>query len=155
LHTSLKQDPKQGWVVWIALVVALALAGLVYLIWFMPQSSNSPSAQNLPLMHAVNECDGITEKAALALPPPVVEFQKLEYAGRKARVFRLCMHDRGYQENAAWTKYAMPLAQQQSSASQISADEAIENLRRSDMMRLEPAPEVPEYWALISKPSLQ
>ena len=135
--------------------MGLAVSGLIYLIWFMPQSSNSPNAQNLSLRHAVNECEGITEKAALALPPPVVEFQKLEYAGRKARVFRLCMHDRGYQENAAWTKYAMPLAQQQSSASQVSVDEAIENLRRVDMMRLESAPKVPEYWALISKPTSQ
>jgi len=155
LHIVLKDDSKQGLVVWIILLVALAVSSLAYLIWFMPQSNNNPNQQNLPLRHAVNECDGITEKAALALPPPVVEFQKLEYAGRKARVFRLCMHDRGYQENPAWTKYAMPLAQQQSSSAQISADEAIENLRRSDMMRLEPAPEVPEYWALISKPSLQ
>jgi len=106
-------------------------------------------------MQAVNACDEITEKAALALPPPLVEFQKLEYAGRKARVFRLCMHDRGYQESAAWKKYAMPLAQQQSSSSQISVDESIENLRRADMVRLEPVPKVPEYWALISKPSSQ
>jgi len=141
--------------VWAILAVILVVSGLAYLIWLMPQSSQSPIQQDLPLIQAVNACDEITEKAALALPPPVVEFQKLEYAGRKARVFRLCMHDRGYQENVAWTKYAMPLAQQQSSASKISVDEAIENLRRADMMRLESAPKVPEYWALISKPTLQ
>ncbi|HSH72645.1 MAG TPA: hypothetical protein VK974_06280 [Methylophilaceae bacterium] len=147
MHTG----SKQGLVVWIVLLVGLAVSGLAYLIWFMPQSNHNPNEQNFPLRQTVNECDGITEKAALALPPAVVEFQKLEYAGRKARVFKLCMHDRGYQENAAWTQYATPLAQQHSSNGQISVDEAIENLRRADMVHLESTPKVPEYWVLISK----
>lgn len=151
----MQTSTKQGWLVWGLLAVALAMLGLVYLIWFMPQTEGNVSNQNSPLRLAINECDGITEKAALALPPPVVEFQKLEYAGRKARVFRLCMHDRGYEENAVWTSYATPLAEQQSSSGHVSKDEAIENLRRADMVRLEPAPKVPEYWALISKPSPQ
>jgi len=136
------------------MAAVLVTVGLAYLLWFMFQDSTPPMPLNTPLTQAVNACDEITEKAALALPPPVVEFQKLEYAGRKARVFRLCMHDRGYQENAVWVRYATPLAKQRASSQQISTDEAIESLRRADMLRLAPAANAPEYWQLIVKPSL-
>lgn len=150
MQTRLKKQACQarGW-----LSLALAILGLVDLIGCTPTPEDNPSNSNSPLKLAINACDGITEKAALGLPPPVVEFQKLEYAGRKARVFRLCMHDRGYVENPVWTSYARPLAEQHAQSGQISKDEAIENLRRVDMMRLMPASNVPEYWAPISKPS--
>lgn len=137
------------------ILILLGLTALVaaYVYWLKPQSSSispvsgSPSEQDLALSHALNECDGITEKAALALPPAIVEFQRLEHAGRKARVLRLCMHDRGYQESQRWTEYAQPLAGQVANVSQISVDEAMENLSRVAMVRAQPEADAPSYWA--------
>lgn len=100
------------------------------------------------LSGVLNACEAITEKAALALPPAVVEFQRLEQAGRKAHVFRLCMRDRGYQESPRWTEYAQPLAQRVAHQSQISVDEAMENLRRADMQRIEADAAAPAYWSM-------
>ncbi len=137
------------------MLILLGLTALVatYLYWLKPQSSSispvsgSPSEQDLALSHALNECDGITEKAALALPPATLEFQRLEHAGRKVRVFRLCMGDHGYRENPRWTEYAQPLAGQVANASQISVDESMENLSRAAMVRAQPKADAPSYWA--------
>ena len=135
----------KSWVIVILVVLAALFAA--YVDWLKPNTIPSRDIeQDSALSHALNECDGITEKAALALPPATLEFQKLEHAGRKARVFRLCMGDRGYQDNPKWEAYAQPLAVHEADKKQVSVDEAMENLRRADMVRVKPNANAPGYW---------
>ena len=138
----------KSWVIVILVVLAALFA--TYGDWLKPDTISSRDIeQDSALSHALNECDGITEKAALALPPATLEFQKLEHAGRKARVFRLCMGDRGYQENSRWEAYAQPLAVHEADKNKVSVDEAMENLRRADMVRVKPNANVPDYWTKL------
>lgn len=81
----------------------------------------------------------------------IVDFQKLEIAGRRVRVLRNCMQDMGYQEDPQWTKYATPLAEQQAKSQQTSIDEALEHLRRDHMARIRPQASTPIYWKKIQK----
>ena len=137
----------KSWVIVILVMLPALFAAYIY--WLKPSTISSPDIEHdSALSHALNECDGITEKAALALPPATLEFQKLEHTGRKARVFKLCMNDRGYRENPRWAEYAQPIAQQVANDSQISVDEAMENLRRLDMVRLKPSSDAPAYWEI-------
>jgi len=138
----------KSWVIVILVVLPALFAAYIY--WLKPNSiSTSHIEQDSALPHVLNECDGITEKAALALPPATLEFQRLEHAGRKARVFRLCMGDRGYQENQRWEVYAQPLAVHEANKNQVSVDEAMENLRRADMVRIKPDANAPDYWTKL------
>lgn len=93
------------------------------------------------------DCEDITEKAAAHLKA-VVEFQKLEIAGRKAHVFKQCMHDRGYIENPEWLTDSKKNARSTAQKSQISIDEAIENLRRLHMQQSEWEAGRPHYWVV-------
>ena len=113
--------------------------------WFFNNTETAPPAQNSELAHVLNECDVITEKAAADLVA-IVEFQKLEIAGRKANVFKTCMKDRAYHENPAWTKYATPLATQKAKNENTSVDEAFENLRRVNMVVAQPSQDKPWFW---------
>lgn len=148
---------RKKWLIVLLLALLLLLAGYRYWLSQSGFSSNdshaSASHQDAGLSQALSACEGITEKAALALPPATLEFQRLEHAGRKARVFRLCMRDRGYQENPRWTAYAQPLAQKMATGrntDQTSVDEAMENLSRAAMVRIAPEPAAPAYW--VNKP---
>jgi formate dehydrogenase maturation protein FdhE len=91
------------------------------------------------------DCDDITERAAANLVA-VVEFQKLEIIGRKARVFKQCMQDHHYVENAEWLKYTTPVAKKVAEQTNISIDEAIENLRRANMVIAKGDHDRPAYW---------
>jgi len=147
LQTGMTARMK-SWV--IVILVLLSALFAAYSGWLTPNAISSREIeQDSALSHALNECDGITEKAALALPPATLEFQKLEHAGRKARVFRLCMGDRGYQENPRWEAYAQPLAVHEADKNQVSVDEAMENLRRADMARVKPNANAPGYWTKL------
>ncbi len=97
------------------------------------------------LQSTINQCDDITERAAAHLVA-VVEFQRLEIIGRKARVFKLCMQDRGYQENTAWLQYSQAVAASVSKSQHISVNEALENLRRMDMKVPTGAEKRPTFW---------
>lgn len=96
-----------------------------------------------------DECVGISEKAVIGMTP-VVEFQKLELLSRKANVLKNCMADRGFREDPAWRKYAEPLAKAIASEQKISFDEAIETMRKADMLLFKKQPQRPLYW-LASK----
>jgi len=135
----------------VAVLVALLIGGGLWLFDNLEADTTATSQQNAELAHAVNECDAITEKAAANLVA-IVEFQKLEIAGRKANVFKTCMKDHGYKENPAWTKYAAPIAAQTAKSSNISVDEAFENLRRAKMMLATSKQNEPLFWAL-AKPN--
>ena len=110
-------------------------------------------AQNSALIKAGDECIVISEQATAHMVPKV-EFQKLELAGRKANVVVRCMQDRNFIQNPAWLKYAQPLATQNAAAQNISQDEALENLKRADMLVLKPVSGRPTYWLQI-KPKNQ
>lgn len=109
------------------------------------QENTTLDQTNKPLETAILDCEDITEKAAKHLVA-VVEFQKLEIAGRKAHVFKQCMHDRGYMENPEWLVFSQPVANNTAKASQVSVDEAIENLRRQHMMQVNGEAKRPSYW---------
>ena len=86
------------------------------------------------LLNAGEKCAGIAENSVSKIVA-VVEFQKLEIIGRKARVMRNCMADSGYVESSAWVRYATPIAQKTVTAEKISFNEALENLKRVAMYR--------------------
>jgi len=119
-------------------------------LWLLNDSETDTAQkpQNTALAAAVNECDAITEKAAMNLVA-IVEFQKLEIAGRKANVFKTCMKDRDYIENPAWTKYAEPIAAQKAESENTSKDEAFENLRRTSMVVSQASKDEPLFWIKI------
>lgn len=132
------------------LVYIVGLCGilLIALTWYwnlFGGGESVASALDAQLVSALNECDAITEKSAANLVA-LVEFQKLEILGRKARVFRTCMADHGYIENTAWTKYAAPIAQRQAQKNHISIDESFENLRRAQMVLQTVKPNQPVFW---------
>jgi hypothetical protein len=107
-------------------------------------------SQKTALQENINACDLITEKAAANLVA-IVEEQKLEIVGRKAHVFKLCMGDRGYQENPDWTKFSAPIADKVSKETNVSVDEAFENLRRENMMQITPKKGTPLFWRKSGK----
>lgn len=109
---------------------------------------------NTPQMNALakagDECVAIAEKATAHLIPKL-EFQRLELAGRKANVVVRCMADHGFYQNPAWLRYAEPIATGMASEQHISADEATENLKRTDMLVFETRPGKPVYWQYSKK----
>jgi hypothetical protein len=133
------------------ILIALALLFLL-VMWLINMDiltfSKTADAKTSQLEKDGIECVNIAENA-VANMVAVVEFQKLEIIGRKARVMRLCMDDHGYQQNPAWTDYAKPIAEKTAKDTQVSFDEAYENLRRNEMVIFKPANNQPSYW--ISK----
>lgn len=131
----------------IGLVLTLAFLTWFFLINNQNQSSTKQEVTQLERMG--DECVGISEKAVIGMTP-VVEFQKLELLSRKANVLKNCMADRGFREDPAWRKYAEPLAKTIASEQKISFDEAIETMRKADMLLFKKQPQRPLYW-LASK----
>jgi hypothetical protein len=131
------------------LVPVLALVGLMIYADKMAPEDQKPY-QLSELAKAGNECELISEKAAIKLPEGL-EFQRLEKAGRQARVLDNCMRDRGYKENPSWALFAKLQAEEEAKASKVSVDEAYENLRRKYMLIYQPEKAEPTYWVLIKK----
>lgn len=128
--------------------IFLTVLLITFTIWFFYDADEKvmePSPEEDVLTAAVIACDGVTERAAAHLVA-VVEFQKLEIAGRKARVFKLCMQDHGYIENTDWLKYSTPVAEKVAKETNISMDEALENLRRANMVVATIDQGRPSYW---------
>ena len=115
--------------------------------WF---SADQPKAEPSAMSLALNSCSGIADKSVANLTA-VVEYQKLEIAGRLARVLQNCMNDQGFTENPAWVKATQPLAQAAANTQNISLDEAQENLKRHDMEAFYPSQDAPLYW--LAKPA--
>ncbi len=114
-------------------------------------SFSSPQKKDSALIRAGEECVAISEQATAHLIPKV-EFQKLEFAARKANVLARCMADKNYRQNPAWSAYAQKQAVQDAVAQHISVDEALETLKRHDMLQFHPGKEKPIYW-LSAKPA--
>jgi len=130
--------------------VAMPLVIVSLCLWaiyvrFAQQTTEPEVTENLALASAVNSCDGITERAAKDLVA-VVEFQKLEIAGRKARVFKMCMRDHGFVVNPEWVTYSTPSAKKLAQETSVSTDAAIEQLSRTDMMLAAGEGSRPSYW---------
>ena len=130
--------------IWLGLLI---LSALLYWAndtfgWLTPEKSiEKPS----PLIMALNTCEGIADKS-VANMLAVVDFQKLEIAGRRIRVLQNCMNDQGFVENAAWVAFAQPIAQQNADANHVSVDEAYEQLRRTQMAVFNSQNGEPLYW---------
>ena len=129
----------------IAIVAFVAM--LAFWVAYQNDFSMSPSAAEkyTDLMKMGDRCVGISENAAAALVA-VVEFQKLEIAGRKSRVLLNCMNDNGYFENPAWLSYATPIAKETANKTGVSFNEAIENMRRASMLVFEAKRNEPIFW---------
>lgn len=117
---------------------------------FATMSLQQHEVPNSALIKAGTDCVAISEQATAHMMPKV-EFQRLELAGRKANVVVRCMNDRNFVQNPAWLKHAQPLAVKNAAEQNISQDEALENLKRHDMLVFTPVKEHPSYW-LQSKP---
>lgn len=131
------------------LVPILALGGLMLYADNMAPDDQKPY-QLSELAKVGNECEIISEKAAMKLPEGL-EFQRLEKAGRKARVLETCMVDRGYQENQDWVLFAKLQAEQEAKSGKLSVDEAYESLRRQYMLIYQAEKSEPIYWVLAKK----
>jgi len=138
------------------LLIAALILSAVWALNFFKEDIFSVSAvprqQQGMLAKAGDECLQIAEKATAHMIP-TLEFQRLELAGRKSNVIRRCMEDRSYSQSPAWLKYAEPISRQLASQQHISEDEALENLRRADMLVFEPLQNKPLFWQHVAKPA--
>lgn len=127
-------------------VLLILLIGLLAFFGaYTQQKKVTPVQIDTVLQTAIEQCGDITERAAADLVA-IVEFQRLEIIGRKARVFKMCMQDHGYIENPVWLNYSQSIAKQQAEKNDISVNEALENLRRANMMLPIGEGDRPIYW---------
>ena len=126
----------------IPLLIGLPLLGY---LWTLYQTDGSELKAKTALQKAGDECASIAENA-VANMNAVVAFQMLEKEGRKINVMRRCMADHGYTENPKWLAYGAPIAKANALRQGVSEDEAIENLRRANMMVFAVSEQQPIYW---------
>ena len=130
--------------------ILLILLLLIFTAWYFAiylKEEVVIAEEDPALTMVINECESITERSAAHLVA-VVEFQKLEIAGRKARVFKMCMKDHDYMENRHWSAYSIPVAELVANETKISVNEALENLRRANMMVAKGEQDRPPYWVM-------
>jgi hypothetical protein len=130
------------------LVLALVLIGAVSIYWYC-LSPSRPVVQDQQMMQAMNECDGIADKAVINLQE-FLEFQKIEKLARKSRVMQLCMSDRGYRVNPAWLNSHQAEAHALALRENISDDAAVEELKRQHMYPSS-VQETPFFWTAMRK----
>jgi len=133
----------------ILLMVVLVVV-LAFLAAYTQQKKVAPPQTDTVLQTAIQQCGDITERAAAHLVA-IVEFQRLEIIGRKARVFKICMQDHGYIENPAWLNDSQSIVKQIAQKNHISIDEALENLRRANMAVPIGEGDRPNYWLINAK----
>lgn len=138
-------------------VVVLVLVVVGWAIFYYKDALLSSTAINTDpqismLTRAGDECVAISEKATAHIIP-TLEFQRMELIGRKANVMMRCMADRHFYQNPAWLKYAEPIAKKNAKVQHISDNEALENLKRSDMLFFEPVQSKPIYWKYVKSPA--
>ena len=123
----------------------LLLVPLIAYLMHAYQTEDKQPKVNATLQKAADECAGIADNA-VAHMQAVVAFQVLEKEGRKINVMRRCMADHAYIENPKWLAYGAPIAKANALKQGISEDEAIENLRRANMMVFAVSEQQPIYW---------
>lgn len=138
----------------IHLVIAVLITLILLVLWLINMDlltfNKASSTQESLLEKDGMECVSIAEKS-VANMVAVVEFQKLEIIGRKARVMRNCMQDHGYQQNPAWTTFATPIAEKTAQETNVSFDEAFETLRRQHMVIFKASNNQPLFWQSNTK----
>lgn len=133
--------------------IVIALVFILFGAWFANDQdlfvpNTQVSVTDEALLRAGDKCANIATNAVSKLPV-IVEFQRLEIAGRKARVMRQCMEDNGYQENQRWVEANMAEALKAMKTNSISEYEALENRKRIAMYAFLPIEGAPLYWAKI------
>lgn len=132
------------------LFLVLALGGLYGFNLFYDDTTKASALSDL---EAVGEkCMSIRDRAT-ANVVPIIEFQKLELESRRANVLSSCMGDHGYVQNPAWSQHALPMAKEEASKRNISQDEALEHLRRIDMLSFTAKSDIP-FWVRSKKPNI-
>jgi hypothetical protein len=135
----------------IAIVTVLvALCWILLPQYFLGAKPSQVEAKTV-LQENGDLCAGIAENA-VANFQVMLEFQKLEKAGRKANVMRHCMRDHGFEENPVWLEYNIPISKKKAEQLSISSDEALENLKREAMYLFAHANQVPSYWHAKKNP---
>lgn len=135
-------------VIAVLMLVAVWWANYSGTIDIFNMSKQEQHQQVTELTRAGDECVAISEKASAHLIPKL-EFQRLELVARKANVVVRCMADRHFEQNPAWLEYTQPIAAKISLEQRISTDEAIENLKRTDMLIFKPHANKPVYWRYV------
>lgn len=133
-----------AWWMRIGLVVIVLLGGLY--AYNMLGDDVDASGNNITELESVgSKCLEIRERATAHIVP-IIEFQQLELASRRANVFAQCMEDHGFALNPAWQGYAEPVATARAKAESISTSEAMELLKREHMVQLKEKSGQPMYW---------
>lgn len=136
-----------SWWMRIGLVVVLLLGGL-YAYNMLGEDVGVASKKTTQLEDVGSKCLEIRERATAHIVP-IIEFQQLELASRRANVFAQCMEDHGFLLNPAWQRYAEPMALARAKAESISTSEAMELLKREHMVQLQEKSGQPLYWQRI------
>ena len=136
--------------------IVTILALCIFAITYYVQNSDKKNSLDLAvsaqekskdshLALTIDTCTGIADKSVAHLSA-IVEFQKLEIAGRRIRVMQNCMNDKGFKENPAWVLFTESLLRKDAKSEDVSANEAYENDRRKDMFRYITTKNKPLYW---------
>ncbi len=141
----------------IVIILALCIAATTYYVKNNDSQNNLASSvvvqeksKNSHLALTIDTCTGIADKSVAHLSA-IVEFQKLEIAGRRIRVMQNCMNDKGFKENPAWALFTESLLRKNVKSADTSANEAYENDRRKDMFRYITIKNKPLYWIVTKQ----
>ena len=131
------------------IIIGLALALLANIYFYTSQDDKLAKPASLTpaqtsMIKIGEKCLDFGERA-VANDTPIIEFQMIVRLTKKTTVINNCMTDNGYKQNAAWLKYAEPLANAAATKANISTSEALTNLSRTDMQVFEPKNR-PDYW---------
>ena len=135
----------------IIFILFIVFFSLIYLFFnsYLSNSNLTSSSKKTFLEDEGNFCLGVAEKA-VANRQAIVEFQKYEILGDKASIMRNCMEENGFEENPAWLSENKKIIQNRIRDSQISEDEAIENLKREAIYIFRTSDNKTLFWRLKS-----
>jgi hypothetical protein len=133
-----------AWWMRIGLLVVVLLGGL-YAYNMLGDDVGATGNKTTELESVGSKCLEIRERATAHIVP-IIEFQQLELASRRANVFAQCMEDHGFELNPNWQGYAEPVATARAKAESISTSEAMELLKREHMVLLAEKSGQPLYW---------
>ena len=135
----------------IIFIFLLTFVLLIYLLFnhYLSTKNLSSTSERTFLEDKGNFCLGVAEKA-VANRQAIVEFQKYEILGDKASIMRNCMEENGFEENPSWLSENKKIIQNKIKDSQISEDEAIENLKREAIYIFRTSDNKTLFWRLKS-----
>jgi hypothetical protein len=131
-------------IIFILLIIFFLLIYLIFTL-YLSNSNLTPAPKKTLLEDKGNFCVSVAEKA-VANRQAIVEFQKYEILADKGMVMHKCMEDNGFEENPAWLIENKKIIQEKIKESQISEDEALENLKRDTMYIFTNPYKKPLFW---------